>query len=162
MNLIDLIRLQGVFNAEIYDRHGKFARFWPTFNTVAIPGLSDILATAFASGPQRLWYFGLIDNASFSAITNADTMGVHAWLESTAYAEATRPQWSPNVASAVASNTTVATFTANANVTVRGLFISSSNTKGGSTGILWCAGAQTAQALEAGQVLRATYTLRGA
>jgi hypothetical protein len=159
--LADGLKLRGAYAAEIWEGQ-QLLRKIPFANTVMTAGLTHLLNTQFAAGSQvTAWYFGLIGNTSFSAISIADTMASHAgWTESTAYAEAARQAWSPSVASGVASNTTVAVFTPNASVTLRGAFITSVSTKGGATGTLWSAGQFDAlQALASGQALRLTYSL---
>lgn len=88
------------------------------------------------------WYIGIIDNASFSALSATDTMASHVgWQELTEYDEATRVAWAPAAAATRAvSNSTVRNFTFNATKTVKGIFITDTSTKGGATGVLWATG----------------------
>jgi len=70
----------------------------------------------------------------------ADVMNSHAtWTELTAYDEATRPAWTPGTVSAgsVSNTASKARFTASGAMTVLGLFMTSNNTKSGTTGTLY-------------------------
>src|SRR5467141_1083212 len=154
---LDKLKLRGWFGFLIFDADGSFLRLERINNTVTTPGITDLLTVAFAAGTQKTtWYFGLIDNAGFSSIAATDTAASHSgWSESTAYTEATRQAWSPTVSNAVASNATPATFTASGAVTLKGAFIISNSTKGGTSGQLWAAGAfASTQALTSGQTVK--------
>jgi hypothetical protein len=110
------------------------------------------------------WYIGLVENAGFSAFANADTMASHAgWAESSAYTEANRPTWTAGAAaSRQITNAATVDFSINASVTIKGLFIASNNTKGGTTGTLWSTAAFGSRvALNNGDTLKVTYTLSG-
>lgn len=134
-------------------------------NAVVTAGLTDVLSTAFAAGTQRSWYFGLISNASFTAVSSDDTMGSHAgWTEVTAYTAATRQQWtSLSVSSGVAYNPTAVVLTFNAACDIKGMFLASDSTKGGTSGILWSAGTFTsARHKLSGETISLVYRLRAA
>jgi len=112
------------------------------------------------------YYLGLIDNSGFVAISSADTMGSHSgWTESTAYSESVRQTWDEAAASGqlITNSASVATFTANAGATIRGIFLTTVSTKGGTTGTLMLA-AEFAEAvtLSSGQALKVTLTINGA
>lgn len=160
----------GIFHAWIYDKPRKSGlrdlihrEDFP--NGVTNGGIEDNEAVYFNSGTQKTaWYFGLIDNASFSALAAGDTMGSHGgWIENVDYDEATRQQWSPSApASRVITNPTPAAFTMNATKTIKGAFLTSVNTKSGTTGVLWATGLfGVAQSLTDDQVLRLSYSLTG-
>ena len=158
----DQLKLRGRFGFDIFDADGKFLKHIDILNTVTSSGITDLLGVAFAAGTQKTtWFFGLIDNAGFSAISAADTAASHAgWVESTAYTEATRQAWTPTVTGGTITNPTAPTFTASGVVTLKGAFIVSSNVKGGSAGQLWSAGAfSSTQALSTSQTLKPTYSL---
>lgn len=121
-------------------RKGRLIDEETVMNGITTAGKNSLLDIMFRAQTQlTAWYFGLIDNAGFTALADADVANSHTgWVEVTTYDEATRPQWSPDAAaSAAISNTTAVTFNINATKTLNGMFIISQNTKGGTTGILW-------------------------
>lgn len=125
--------------------------------------LNNILDVYIRDQSQTVnWYCGLVDNAGFSAFAAADTMASHAgWSESTAYTQANRVTWSPGAASAGSvSNSSVMTFSINATVTVHGIFIASSSTKGETASTLFgtAAFASGNQACNNGDTLQVTVT----
>ena len=84
------------------------------------------------------WYVGLIQNDNFTGLAAGDTMASHAgWEECTTYDEAARPAITFGAASGGAiANGTPVEFTMNASKTVKGFFLTSVSTKGGTTGVL--------------------------
>lgn len=158
------IRLLGYFIWEVYDRQGRIRCRRSFSNGITTVGLNGILDGYFRAGGVITPYLGLIDNASYSAVAAADTMSSHSgWTEITAYTQSTRPAWSPDASSSgVISNGTAAVFTFNATKTVKGAFVTSNDTKGGTTGTLWSTGvADATQQLESGESLRLIYELTG-
>ena len=99
--------------------------------TVALDFALDAIAAS-------TWYIGLIVDTGYTGLAAADTMGSHAgWTESTDYAEATRPGWAEGASSGQSvTNATPVSFTSTATQTIKGFFITSVATKGGSTGTL--------------------------
>ena len=128
--------------------------------------LNHDLETEFRSGtPVTTWYIGLIDSSGYTAVATADTMSSHAgWTEITDYSESTRVAWSPGAAAAgVIVNGTLASFTFTAAKTVKGLFLTSVSTKGGTTGTLFLTAlADTEMAMTSGEVLKVQLTLTAA
>jgi hypothetical protein len=106
------------------------------------------------------WYAGLINNSGFTGLDPADTMSSHSgWSESTDYTESVRQTLAFAAAASRAISDDVS-FTINATVTIEGIFVTSNNTKGGTTGTLWStAQFSTAPALISGNVLTANYSL---
>jgi hypothetical protein len=162
--VVDPFHPRGTFHVQ-HVRDGKVLAEFDVPNGIVDVGLNHILETEFHSGTQvTTWYIGLVDNAGFSAFANADTMSSHAgWAESSAYTEANRPTWTAGAAaSRQITNATTVDFSINATVTAKGLFITSNNTKGGSTGTLWSTAAfGSTVALNNGDTLKVTYTLSG-
>jgi hypothetical protein len=112
-------------------------------NIVVTVGLNHYLdATLGGSTQITTWYIGLKGTGAAAA---GDTMASHGgWSEVTAYSEANRQTWTKNgVASggSITNSASPARFTSNANGTVvYGAFLTSNNTKGGTTGTLMAAG----------------------
>lgn len=133
-------------------------------NDIMLAQIDDLLDVYFGNGsPAAAWSIGLIGGSSI-AITTADSMSSHVgWTEDENYSEATRQAWSPNAsASQLKENSTSVVFTLNADTTIRGLFLTSENTKGGTTGLLWSAAElDTPEVGSSGQTIRAFYSLAG-
>ena len=111
-------------------------------NGLTTAGLNDALETLVRQGTLRTWRIGLIDDTDFDEVDVADTMASHAgWTELTSYDEASRPLWGPAaVTGKLAVNSSSVAFTLSADASIKGLFLSSDGTKGGTTGILLCTG----------------------
>lgn len=158
----DVPRLGGVFKVECFNEDGTLAWEEEIHNLVPNSALNDILSVYLAAGTQKTaWFLGLIDNSAFSAIASTDTIASHpGWTENQAYAESVRQTWTPGAVSGQSvTNPTAATFTMNATANIKGAFLVSDSTKGGTTGQLWAAGAfSTVQALTNTQTCKVTYT----
>ncbi len=116
-------------------------------NLVVNAGLDHALDTELSGGtPVTTWYVGLTDGTP--TVAAGDTMASHAgWTEVTAYDEANRVTWVDGGVSSqsVDNSGSTATFTVSADsTTIGGAFLVSNNTKGGSTGTLYAAGAFSA------------------
>lgn len=158
--------LEGRFRYEVRRADGRLKKSSWLLNGITDAAIEDNEEVYFRSGTQRPnWYAGLISSGGFSALDSGDTMSSHAgWLEWTGYDEAGRPQWSPPAASGRRLlNSSAMTFTQSSPATLQGLFLASSNTKGGTAGLLWCtAPFDSAESLLQGEVLRLYYDLTGA
>jgi hypothetical protein len=161
----DDFRARGKFRIEHRNKDGKLLGIYEVPNGIVDVGLNHILETEFHSGSQvTTWYIGLIDNASFSALAAADTMASHAgWVESADYTEANRPTWTAGAAAArTITNAVTVDFSINATKTIKGIFITSNNTKSGTTGTLWSTAAfGSTVSVNNGDTLKVTYTLSG-
>jgi hypothetical protein len=158
--------MRGRFVVQHLDKDGNLKGTHEFPNGIVDVGLNHILETQFNGGtPVTTWYIGLINNAGYSALANADTMASHAgWAEiTTQYDEATRPEWTAGTAAARSiTNGTAVDFSMNDTISVRGIFITSVNTKGGTTGILWSTALfASTVAAENGDTLKVTYTVSG-
>ncbi len=137
----------------------------PGPNVVVDAACNDMLSVYFKSGTQKPnWFIGLIDNAGFSAISASDTASSHSgWAEvaNGAYSESTRPAWNSGSPSGrVLTSSSATNFTMAATTVVKGGFLISDSTKGGTSGTLWSAGAYGAnQSLVSGQIFATRYTL---
>lgn len=156
--------VSSLYRFECFDRAGRLKWVEEVRNLVVNVGLNELLDKTFkGSGYTAAWYVGLVDNASFSAIAAGDTMGSHAgWLESTAYSDGTRKALTlGTVASGSVDNSaSKAAFAINGTATIRGAFVTTNSTKGGTTGTLYGAAAFAAnRAVENGDTLNVTVTL---
>lgn len=131
-------------------------------NLVVTVGKNDLLDKYFTgSAYTATWYLGLVNGGTAPTYAAADTMSSHAgWTEITGYTQATRPQPSWSAASAGSKATTSTSFTINASATIAGCFMTTNNTKGGTTGTLYSAGSFTTgnRAVLSGDTLNVTYT----
>lgn len=136
----------GVFHVVCRDAEGHIKWEAKKNNLVVNVGLKDMCDKYFlGSAYTAVWYLGLYGAAASNNPAAGDTMPSHAgWVEVTAYTEATRPvcTFAPATTAdpAVITNSGApAVFTMNATTTVGGAFLTTSNTKGGTTGILFSA-----------------------
>ena len=155
------LKLSGRYKMELI-RNNRVVQF-ETHNGVVTEGLDTILDTMFNALTQTPeWKIGLIDNTNFSAVDPSDTMASHAgWQEITNYSETDRVDWAPeDAANGVVTNATAVTFTINADGTIKGLFLTSDGSKGGTTGLLWATAIfGTAVPVLDGDSLKVTYTV---
>lgn len=156
---------QGRYRVDVYDSHGRHKFTCEGKNLVVNEGKNHILGVQFFDVTQIAssgWFMGLISLSGYSAIAAADTAASHAgWNEFTGYSESTRQAWGQgSPASQSITNATPATFSINATGTVKGAFIISNSTKGGTSGKLWAAALFTADVpVNSGDQLKVTYTL---
>lgn len=159
------LEIGGWFDVECLNPDGSLAWHERVKNGTTNVAIDDVLGVYLSNATRTTaWYLGLIDNAAFASVSSGDTMGSHAgWAENQNYTESVRQTWTPGAVSAqVISNPTSVTFSINATVTIRGVFLTSSSTKGGTTGILFATGLfSSAQSLVNGQLLKVTYTCTG-
>lgn len=153
--------LTGRLRVRVRDASGKILRELPLVkNGDTTVGLNDMLSVYFDSGTQKTsWYMGLISNVGFTAVASSNTISSHSgWSESSAYSETTRPQWSPDAPSAGVISGPSVTFTMNATIAIKGIFVVSESTKAGTTGVLFATALfSSVDSLTSGQVLDVTY-----
>ena len=161
-------RAMGKYFFECYDKDGNLKWTDESKNLVVNVGLQYMAGSALTSTAQiTTWYLGLYGAASSNNPAAGDTMSSHAgWTEVTDYSEADRP--TATFASATNANPSVVTnsaskaqFTMNNTVTVGGAFLTSNNTKGGTTGTLFSAkdfDSPGDRAVVSGDVVLVTYT----
>ncbi len=160
--LLTRLAIHGRFGLHCFDRGGRplWSDFFP--NGVTTAGGNYLLDAGLRNQTQLAnWYIGLISGTGFTALALADTMASHVnWTEFTAYDEATRQAWTPGAAGGMAiTNPVRASFTISTNGSlIRGAFLASDNTKGGSSGTLWSTGAIAGnRTMNDGQILRVDY-----
>jgi len=160
----------GVYTIQCRDQEGNLKWEIDADNLVVNTGLQDMNAKYFTgSAYTAVWYLGLITGpASGITIAAGNTMASHAgWSEATGYSNATRPACTfgtPTTANpSVATNSaSAATFNMNATATIAGAFLTTDNTKGGTTGTLYSAAAFSApgdRSVVSGDTLTVIYTL---
>jgi hypothetical protein len=94
-------------------------------------------------------------------VAAGDTSASHAgWTESTAYSNGTRPAPSWGAAAAGSKASTATAYNINGTDTIKGAFLITNSTKGGSTGVLYSAGLFSGgdRAVVNGDTLNVTYT----
>ena len=156
------LKMKGKYELELIRKNGRRIMI-ETSNGVTNEGLNTILDNMFHNTAQTpTWYVGLIDNVNFSAVDPSDTMGSHAgWQELDNYSDANRVEWTEDASSnGSITNSVAISFNISADGSVKGLFLTSDNTKGGSVGILWATAVfPSAVQVINGDVLKVTYTV---
>ena len=156
----------GVFEMECVGPDGQTKWKETLKNGVTNLGINNILDVYLRAQSQTSnWYLGLIDNAGYSALAATDVMGSHTgWAENTSYSNSNRVTWTPVAAAGQSiANSVTCDFNINGDATIRGVFICSTNDKGGTTGTLFATAAFTAgnQVVANGDTLKVTYTVSG-
>jgi len=167
--LVDSASAKGVYVVQCHDADGNLKWEAEAPNLVVNGGLQDMNTQYFTgSAYTATWYLGLYGAAASNNPAAGDTMSSHAgWTEVTAYSQATRPACTfgtPTTANpSVATNSaSPATFSINGTTTVGGAFLTSNNTKGGTSGVLYSAADFSApgdRSVVSGDTLTVTYTL---
>lgn len=136
-------------------------------------GVKHLLDVACRGATQiTTWFLGLVDNAGFTAFAFGDTMTVHSgWSEFTGFSNSTRVAWTPgspgtfggSSPSWTISNATTNDFNMTSTGTMKGAFLISDSTKGGTTGTLLSTGSFTGgtQPVSSGDTLKVTYVMQG-
>jgi hypothetical protein len=134
-------------------------------NLVTTVGGNDALDKYLAgSAYTAAWYIGLIGTTSYTTgPALGDTSASHGgWAEDQNYSQAARPTAAFSAASGKSKALSSAlTFSINATTTIKGCFLISNSTKGGSTGTLYSAGLFTGGdkgPLANGDTLNVSYT----
>lgn len=136
----------GVFTVTCFDKDGNLKWEAKSPNLVVNVGLQDMNTKYFkGSGYTAAWYIGLYGSGATNDPAASDTMSSHAgWTEVTAYSQSTRPAATFGTAttadpSVIDNSGSVAVFSINGTTTVGGAFLTSDNTKGGTSGTLFSA-----------------------
>lgn len=165
METKESLKPKGKYLVEVF-RRGELIDSVEFDNGITDAGKDNLLDVMFHAATQTsTWYIGLIDNSGFSALSDSDTHDSHAgWSENTDYDETTREEYVEAASSsqAITNSASVAEFTMNATVTLKGMFLASLSTKGStsSSGVLWSTGAfSSTLSVISGDLVRVTYTL---
>lgn len=163
----DKMSAGGTFTIQCFDKDGNLKWEESKDNLVVNVGLQDMNTKYFTgSSYTAAWYIGLYGAGASNNPAAGDTATSHAgWTEITAYSQATRP--AVTFGSATAANPSVvsnsaspAQFSINGTTTVGGAFLISSDTKGGTTGILFSATdfqAPGDRSVVSGDIINASY-----
>lgn len=156
----DQINLRGHARVECHDADGNLKWVEDIHNLIVTVGGNFLLDNNFrASGYTAAWFIGL-KGAGTAAL--ADTMASHGgWAEVTAYSESVRQTLTMAAAASKSSTNSAspAVFSVNGTVTIAGIFITTSNTKSGTTGTLYAAtDFSVSRNAVSGDTLTATYT----
>jgi len=133
-------------------------------NVVTTVGKNDALDKYLSgSAYTAAWYLGLISATGYTGVpVLADTAASHAtWTEDVGYSQAARPTAAFAAAAAGSKAlSSAAVFTMNANTTIKGCFLMSVATKGGTTGILYSAGLFSGgdKVMQSADTLNVSYT----
>jgi hypothetical protein len=156
----------GRYKLECRDKDGNLKWVIEEDNLVVNVGLQYMAGTALTSTTQITnWYLGLITGPGVTT-SATDTMSSKGWTEFTGYSNANRV--APTLTAATNANPSVVTnsgspanFNINATGTVGGAFLTSDNTKGGTTGTLFSEKAFSSpgdRSVVSGDILAVTYT----
>lgn len=165
---IEKVKAGGVFTVKCFDAEGNLKWSEERHNLVVNVGLKDMNDKYFSGAAYTAgWFIGLYGAAASNDPAAGDTMASHAgWTEVTAYSETNRPAATFGAAttadpSVISNSSSVAVFSINGTTTVGGAFLTSDNTKGGTTGVLFSASDFAApgdRAVVSGDVINCTYT----
>lgn len=164
----DNVKAGGVFKITCLDANGNLKWEAESSNLVVNGGLKNMNDTYFTgSGYSAAWYIGLYGASATNNPAASDTMASHpGWTEEVGYSNLNRPTCVFAAAtsadpSVITNTASPASFTINATATIGGAFLTSNNTKGGSTGTLFSAADFAApgdRTVANGDVLNVTYT----
>ena len=143
---VDQAKAGGVFHVQCHDADGNLKWSADAPNLVMNGGLRDMNTKYFTgSSYTATWYLGLYGAAASNNPAAGDTMASHAgWTEKVGYSQATRPACTFGTAttadpSVITNSLAPSAFSINATATIGGAFLTSDNTKSGTTGILFSA-----------------------
>jgi hypothetical protein len=158
----------GVYRIECHDAQGQLKWAGESHNLVVNAGLQDMNTKYFTgSGYTAAWYLGVYGSGSTNDPAAGDTMASHAgWVEVVAYSNATRPACSFGTAttadpSVITNALSPAIYNINGTAVIGGAFLTSDNTKSGTTGVLFSAADFASpgdRSVVSGDTLTVTYT----
>ena len=156
------LKIRGFLKVVCRDADGNVKWVDDGENLIVDEGIDYILGTAILDAASL--FIGLTEASPTPAA--GDTMASHAgWATAAGYDEANRISWGQDsVASKVVTNSTSADFTMDgADTSIGGAFITTNNTKDGTTGTLIAVKAFTGgnKTVADNDVLQVTYTITG-
>ena len=158
----------GVFEVICRDKDGNIKWSAQSHNLVVNVGLQDMNTKYFSgSSYTAAWYVGLYGAGASNTPAAGDTMASHAgWTEDVNYSEATRQACTFGTAttadpSVITNSASPAAFTINGTTTIGGAFLTSNNTKSGTSGTLFSASDFSSpgdRSVVSGDSINVTYT----
>jgi hypothetical protein len=159
----------GVFNVKCFDKDGNLKWEDSAHNLVVNEGL-QLMNDEFFTGSSytAAWYLGLVTGpGSGNTYAAGDTMASHiGWTEDEDYSELVRQTATFGSAtladpSVIDNSGAVAVFSIDASTTIAGAFLTTDDTKGGTSGTLFSVSNFTSpgdRAVVSGDTLNVTYT----
>ena len=155
------LKLAGTYTVSCL-RNGREIWSHKIKNGITTVGKNNLLDSYLSGNSYSAdFYLGLIDDTG-STFSSSDTSASHpGWVENTSYDEATRPSVTWVLASSASKTSNSLVFTINNAFVLQGCFLSTSPTKGGTTGILFSSGAFSGgnREVDTPDILSVTYTL---
>jgi len=163
-------KLGGVFTVECHDANGNLKWEEDFHNLVVNEGLQYSNTQVFNGVTYTAtWYIGLVDGpGAGNTYGPTDAMNSHVgWTENVGYTQTKRPTMSFGSATEADPSviaTSAAVFSVNATGTIAGAFVTTENTKSGTTGTLFSVGNFTVgdRGVVSGDTLNVTYTFSAA
>lgn len=161
-----IARFENVYAIECFDADGNLKWQESVHNIVVNVGLDDNLDKYLkGSTYTAAFYVGL--TAGTPTFAAANTMSSHAgWTEEQTYSESVRQTLTLGTVSgqSVSNSASKATFSINGSATVGGAFVTTNNTKGGTTGTLYGGGAFSGgnRSVQSGDTVTVTLTFTAA
>jgi hypothetical protein len=144
-------------------RDGVEIDAWEIDNLVVNQGLNDMLSVYFNAGAQKTsWFMSLFQGNYAPVLTDTAATWSAAATECTGITSPTRPAYTPAAPAAqtITNSATPTSFTFNANNTLYGIALASSNVLGGTGGVLFSEVAFAApKTVQTGDQLLITYSL---
>lgn len=159
----------GVFHVKCFDKDGNLKWEDSAPNKVVNVGLKDMNDKYFeGSTYTAAWYLGLVNGpGAGNTYAAGDTMASHAgWTENTDYSESVRQTATFGAAttadpSVITNSGSPAVFSMNGTATIAGAFLTSDDTKSGTSGILFSVSNFTSpgdRAVVSGDTLNVSYS----
>lgn len=169
----ETISVRGHYVMTCTDAAGRIKWVEEFDNLVTNVGKTYLLDTFFkGTAYTAAWYMALVSNTAFSNYNAADTMASHSgWTEFVSYTVATRPAILWNAASASGGGpgsagtgaivSGITTFNINGAGTIKGAFLTTNDTKNGTTGTLFSVSsfASGDRTVIVGDAINVTYTI---
>jgi hypothetical protein len=161
---------KGIWEIEVFNKHKTLLSHCQFQNLLTDEGLNHILNVILHAATQITTWYVVLSETNTAAAAGM-TYAVPSFTETTAYGEATRPEYveANSTAKSTTNSANKAVFTANASKTIYAAGLvgggSAATTKGNTAGggTLLCYGLfGTAQPVISGNVVNATYTLTSA
>lgn len=165
-SVLGRVKVHGHYEVVCRDKDGNVKWRDEIENIIVNTGLDNALDVWLSDlAADATHYIGLTDGSP--TVAAADTMASHAgWAEVAGYSEANRQAWTEAGVSgqSIDNSASKATFSVNATITVGGAFLTTNNTKSGTTGTLISVGAFTGgnKAAVSGDTIEVTLTITAA